>query len=530
MSFPFLREDPPEPDFVLDDWGIDSIDFKDAGCYVLSLELLAMRGRWLDFLAIAAYMTALVSLGLRFSRRQTSTERYFVAKRSIPGWAAGMSLLATLISSVTFIAYPGSAYDGDWSNLTPGLMVPVVLLLVGAYVIPFYRRTVGASCYEYFGKRFGYEARVYATIAYAAGHFSKMGLVFYLLALTVSGMTGWNTALLIVLVGFATVTYTLAGGIEAVVWADVVQGFVLWIGIAVCLGYLLFLPPGGPSAALAAAWHSGKISLGSSAFDLHKPTILVMSIYGFFYYLQRYTADQTVVQRYLVATSDRGALRGVALGSLLCVPVWTLFMLIGTLCWTFFYSVHEPLPAYITKADQVFPYFITTHIPPGLAGLFLAALFGAAMANISSDLNSLAAIAVQDYYAVWQPTAADRLRLRVAKIAVAISGSVCIAVALVLARSNGTALSLWYSIKRGGCGRPCRLVSARVLRAQGRPHRGPRGHRRKPRLHDLGDRYEISVAQLHDWGDRARDLAGRRLAVQHCSPHRPGRKRSASHG
>src|SRR5215469_14483120 len=105
-----------------------------------------MRGRYLDFATIAVYMAALVYLGIRFSRRQTSTERYFVAKRSIPGWAAGMSLLATLISSVTFIAYPGSAYAGDWSNLVPGLTVIFVMMLVGAFVIPFYRKTVGASC------------------------------------------------------------------------------------------------------------------------------------------------------------------------------------------------------------------------------------------------------------------------------------------------------------------------------------------------------------------------------------------------
>src|SRR5215469_12674946 len=143
--------------------------------------------RWLDPLVIAAYMATLIGLGLRFSRRQTSTERYFVAKRSIPGWAAGMSLLATLISSVTFIAYPGSAYASDWSNLVPGLTVIFVMMLIATVIIPFYRHAVGMSAYEYFGKRFGYGARVYSSIGYALGHFSKMGFVFYLLALTVSG-------------------------------------------------------------------------------------------------------------------------------------------------------------------------------------------------------------------------------------------------------------------------------------------------------------------------------------------------------
>ena len=146
---------------------------------------------------------------------------------------------------VTFIAYPGSAYAGDWSNLVPGLMTAPVLMLVAVVIIPFYRRAVGMSAYEYFGKRYGYPARVYSSIAFALGHFSKMGFVFYLLALTVTSMTGWETERVIVGVGVVTVCYTLIGGIEAVIWADVQQGFALWAGIAICIGYLLFAFPGG---------------------------------------------------------------------------------------------------------------------------------------------------------------------------------------------------------------------------------------------------------------------------------------------
>ena len=402
--------------------------------------------RWLDLVVIVAYMVTLILVGVRFSRRQTSTERYFVAKRSIPAWAMGLSLLATLISSVTFIAYPGSAYASDWSNLVPGLMVVFVLLLCATVIIPFFRHVVGMSAYEYFGKRFGYGARVYSSIGYALGHFSKMGFVFYLLALTVTSMTGWNTDRVILLVGAITVAYTLIGGIEAVIWADVMQGFVLWLGIVICLGYLFFLPPGGPSTIWHEAWASHKISLGSTAPDLHKPTILVLALYGFFYYLQRYTADQTVVQRYLVAKSDRAAIRGIAMGSLLCIPVWSLFMLIGTLSWAFYRVTGEKLPAYVAKSDQIFPYFITTHVPTGVAGLFMAALFGAAMANLSSDFNSLAAVGVEDYYRKLRPEATEKQRLRVAKVIVAICGSLCVVIATMLAHTNGSALSMWYTV------------------------------------------------------------------------------------
>jgi solute:Na+ symporter, SSS family len=402
--------------------------------------------RWLDVTVIAAYLATLAGIGLRFSRRQTSTERYFVARRSIPGWATGLSLLATLISSVTFIGYPGSAFAGDWSNLVPGLTVIVIMPVTAAVIIPFFRHHVRVSAYEYFGKRFGYPARVYGSIAYAATHLSKMGFVFYLLALTVSGMSGWNTDRVILAVGIVTVCYTLAGGIEAVIWADVLQGFVLWAGLLITLGYLLLLSGIGPSAMLHAAWSSGKIALGSPALNFSKPTFIVLAVYGLFYYFQRYAADQTIVQRYLAARSDRDASRGVVIGSLLCIPVWTLFMLAGTLCWVYFRASGERLPAYVAKADQAFPYFISTHIPPGLAGLFVAALFGAAMANLSSDLNALSAVGVEDYYRAIRPNSTDRQRLACAKFLVAAFGALCVAVATALAHTNGTALSMWYTV------------------------------------------------------------------------------------
>ena len=405
-----------------------------------------VTARLLDLAVIVVYVAALASFGIRYSKRQTCLDRYFVAKRTIPAWAMGLSLLATLISSVTFIAYPGSAYAGDWANLVPGFMVVIVLALVGLFIIPFFRQAVGVSAYEYFGKRFGNGVRIYSSLAFSATLFSKAGFVFYLLALTVSGMTHWDTHYIIFLIGTITTCYTLIGGMEAIIWADVLQGFVLWAGIFICLGFLLFLPPGGPTEALRLAWMSHKIRLGSMAPDLTRPTFLVLSLYGFFFYLQRYTADQTIVQRYLAAKSNTAALRGIALGAVLCIPVWALFMLIGTLCWSFYRLTHETLPSYITKPDEVFPYFIVTHLPTGLAGFFLAALFGAAMANLSSDLNSLAAVGTEDFYRLFRPSATEGERLRAAKVIVAFCGALCVAIAIALARTRGTALSLWYTV------------------------------------------------------------------------------------
>ncbi len=401
--------------------------------------------RWFDFAVVCVYVLGLTGIGLRFSRRQTTTERYFTAKRSVPFWAVGMSFLTAMITSVTFIAFPGAAYAKDWSLLIPGMLLLVVLALVGAVVIPFYRRTVGMSAFEYFGKRFGRPARIYASIAFTLAHLSKLGLVFYLLALTINSMTGWNMDQVILISGLLTMVYTLKGGFEAVVWTDVAQGIIIWAGIFICLGYLLFLPPGGPAAVFATAAANHKITFGSTAFDFSQPTVWVLITYGFFWYLQRYTTDQTLVQRYLSAKSDRDAIKGVALGAFLAVPVWALFTLIGTCVWTYYRLTGEVLPAYITKGDQAFPHFLSTHLPPGVAGLVMAALIGSAMCALSSDLNAFSSVGVEDIYRVMRPASTDKRRLQVAKYIVVGCGLLCIATALVLSHTQTGALSLWFS-------------------------------------------------------------------------------------
>lgn len=410
--------------------------------------------RWLDLLVIVVYMGAMLLIGRWFARRQTSTEAYFVARRSIPGWAMGVSIYATLITSITFIAYPGSAYAGNWSELTPGFMVIGTLILAGTVIIPFFRHAIGMSVYEYFEKRFGYGTRAYCAFAFAMGHFSKMGFVFYTLALTVSSMTGWNIYLVMVLTGAVTIYYTVIGGLEAVIWTDVIQGFVKVFGVIVCLGWLFANMPGGIGAALHLAADKHKFSLGNPAFNLaDKTSLWVMLAYGFFWYLQKYVADQTLVQRYLVAKTDREAVRGVALGALLCVPAWALFMLIGTLVWSYYQLAHETLPAFIDKPDKIFPYFLSTKIPPGLAGLFMAALFSAAMSMLSSDLNCLSVVGVEDYYRKLRPQSTDAHRLFVGKVIIGVCGVVAVLVAVIIAWKSDRVLSYWFttsSIVAGG--------------------------------------------------------------------------------
>ncbi|MGA2889509.1 MAG: sodium:solute symporter [Terracidiphilus sp.] len=399
-----------------------------------------------DILVIAAYLLTLVAIGVRVSRRQTTTDAYFVAGRSVPGWAAGFSLLATIITSVTFIAYPGAAYEGDWTLLVPGIMFVAVIAAIGPVVVPFFRQAVSMSVYEYFGKRFGPWVRMYASFAFATGHFAKMGFVFYLLALSVSGITGCHIAPLLIGLGAITVFYTFIGGLKAVIWTDVVQGFLLWTGVAVTIVLLLFSSHASPGAMLHLIAANHKTSLGSFNFDLSKPTFWTMAIYGLFFYLQKYTADQTVVQRYLAAKTDRSALRGISMGAWLCLPIWTAFMLIGSLLWAFYRLTNQALPAAITRSDQVFPYYMVTQMPVGVGGLFLAALFGAAMSMLASDLNCLGLILVEDFYSHFFPHHTDVQRLRFGKLSIILCGALAIATALRLSSTQASALALYYTV------------------------------------------------------------------------------------
>ncbi len=389
----------------------------------------------LDSVILAAYLLVILYIGFRSSRGKKDTQRYFAASSKIPAWAIGMSILASIISSVTFLAYPGTAYDKNWLLLVQGLMVPVILVAFIWFIVPIYRQSIGISAYEYFERRFSYASRLYASLAFSVLHFTKLGIVLYLPTLAVAQVTGIHQSYVIVVIGAATVLYTLIGGMESVIWTDVLQGFLLLAGGLAALGILLFKAPGGPSAILSSAWTNNKISFAPYDFNFSNRTFIVLVINGIFYALQKYATDQTIVQRFIVAKDDRSAIRATLFGGLLCVPAWALFMLIGSCLWAFYHNTHLPLPIdpethKAIAGDKVFPYFITTQLPSGITGLVLAALLAAAMATTSANLNCLSAVFVEDYYRRLRPDATDQRRLLLGKLFVGICGTLAIGVAL----------------------------------------------------------------------------------------------------
>lgn len=391
---------------------------------------------WIDYTIVILSVLLAIGVGMYFSRRQKSTDAYFAGGRNIPAWAIGMSIFATLISSVTFLAYPGAAYASNWILLVQGLMVPIVLIAMIGVIVPLFRRVVKLSTYEYFEKRFGFLARLYGSLAFILGHFSKMGTVFFLVGLAMSAFMGIDIYTIIIVLGIAITLLTLLGGIEAVIWMDVIQGFMLIIGGIICVIMLLFLPEGGPSTVFSVAKDFDKISFGPYDWDLTQLTFIVMALNGIFYAIQKYGTDQTIVQRYLTAKDDKSAKKAAYIGVFLSVPIWTIFMFIGTGLFVFYQTGGAELPEGI-KADAVFPHFIATQIPVGLTGLIIAALAAGAISSLDSDMNCLAAIGVEDFYARFKPQSTDKQRLRLGRILVVVSGVGAVGVAILYAYWGG---------------------------------------------------------------------------------------------
>lgn len=383
---------------------------------------------WIDYLIVIMSVVLAIGVGMYFAHRQKDTETYFAAGGNVPAWAIGMSIFATLISSVTFLAYPGAAYASNWILLVQGLMVPLVLVAIIGVIVPLFRKVIQLSTYEYFERRFGFFARFYSSLAFTLGHFSKMGTVFFLVGLALSTFLNTNIYFIIFFLGIAIIILTLMGGMEAIIWMDVIQGFMLIGGGLICIGLLLFMPEGGPGTVFSVANEYHKIDFGPYDWDLTQLTFWVMALNGIFYAIQKYGTDQTIVQRYLAAKDDRGAKKAAYIGVGLSVPIWTLFMFIGTGLFVFYHTTGYVLPEGI-KADAVFPHFIATQLPVGVKGLVIAALAAGAISSLDSDMNCLAAIAVQDYYVRFKPSSTDKQRLRLGRWVVVLSGVASIGIA-----------------------------------------------------------------------------------------------------
>jgi len=368
----------------------------------------------IDWVVLIVYFLAMMSMGPIFARRGRSTEGYFLGNRSFSGWLIGLSMFATSISSITFVAYPADAYKTAYLRFLPCLMLPLGVFLAALIFLPFFRRAQIVSAFEYLEGRFGPGTRLYAASAFIIAQLIRLSLILYLVSLLVYEMTHLNPYTCVLIGGVATSFYTVLGGIEAVIWTDFIQSFLLWAGGFVCLGVVIYNLDGGIAQIFSVAAADGKFMLGDLntatgqlerapwGFSLSQKTVVMLLLVGLANWLTEYSSNQNVIQKYCATKSEKEARKAIWICCLCSVPTWAFFMFLGTSLYVFFKVHPDPDAAAMLsgamKAEQILPYFVVRYLPVGLSGLVIAGVLAAAMSSLSSSINAISAVSVVDIY------------------------------------------------------------------------------------------------------------------------------------
>ena len=357
-----------------------------------------------DQVVLLVYLVGIVLFGCYFSRKNTDSQKFMDAGGSLPGWVVGLSLFGTYLSSISFLANPGKTYrptetpddpGGNWNPFVFSLSLPIAAWIACKWFVPFYRKTQSVSAYSHLGTRYGTWAKNYVIVCYILTQTVRAGAVLLLVAMAVNSITGYSIVTLIIGLGIAVIVYTLIGGIEAVIWTDVIQSIVLTIGIFVAIGFILAGMPQGPKQVFEIALENQKFSLGEFSGSLGEPTFWVILVYGLVINLQNFGIDQSYVQRYATARDEEAAKKSVWLACWLYLPISALLFFVGTALFSFYEAQPELLESGV-KSDQIFAYFISTRLPVGFVGLMIAAIMAAAMSSVDSSLNSCATLICKD--------------------------------------------------------------------------------------------------------------------------------------
>ncbi len=394
----------------------------------------------LDYTALGLYLGSLVAMGFFFSRRERSTEDFFLAGRRIPWWAAGLSIYGTQLSSISFIAIPAKVYATDWVYFLLQMTIIMVAFPVVWIYLPFFRRTNLTTAYEYLEQRFNVAVRLFASAAFVLYQFGRMAIVMFLPSIALSTVTGINVYFCILLMGVLATAYTVMGGIEAVIWTDVVQVFVLLGGALLSVGVILTQIDGGLGGLITLGQAHGKFHMFDWSWDFTTTAVWVVVVGNFFNNLIPYTSDQAVVQRYLTTRDEQAAARGIWTNAAMLLPSTLILFTLGTGLWAFYRARPELLNPNL-PADSIFPLFIAQQLPSGVSGLVIAGVFAASMSTLDSSLNSVATAITTDFYGRFRHAASDRRKLRLARWLTALLGVIATAASLVLATFNVG--SLW---------------------------------------------------------------------------------------
>ncbi len=404
--------------------------------------------RLLDLAIILCYLLGITWFGARFRRRQRTLKDYFLGGRAAPWWAIALSIVSAETSTLTIIGTPALSFAGNLGFLQVVLGYLVARLVIAALFLPHYFRGELYTAYELIGRRFGPRARKLTAGTFLVLRSLAEGVRVFAISIVVSVVLGTGELASIVLIVCLTLFYTFEGGMTAVIWTDVVQMVLYVAGALVSFAVLLGQVPGGWEQVWSMAGAAGKLQVFDFRFALtgeffaRTYSFWAGLVGGCFLTTASHGTEQLLVQRLLAARSQRES-RAALLASWVVIFVqFTLFLLIGLGLYALYTLTHTAPPQ---PSDRIYPEFVWRSLPPGAAGLVVAAILAAAMSNLSAALNSLASTSVIDFY---QPLAAGRGEthyLRVARGATVIWGAVLLAIGY-LARQWGSVLEAGLSI------------------------------------------------------------------------------------
>ena len=416
----------------------------------------------LDLIIIFGYLVGIVLFGTWFSRKQKTTSDYFLGDRSVPWWAVAFSIVATETSTITFISVPGIAFSrgGNFQFLQLVFGYLLGRIVISILFIPSYFRGELLTVYQLLDRRFGGKIKVLAASLFVVMRNIADGIRLLLTAIVLAAVyTAFQpsanvdaiTVASIVLIGVAMIIFTYFGGMEAVIWVEVIQLGIYIAGAIAAAVVLIGAIDGGFGAASALATQYNKFSLFDFTLDFTKTfTFWSGLIGGCFLTMSTHGTDQYLVQRYLCTDRPRRAVTALLTSGAIVLAQFIGFLFIGVLLFAFYQPFADP--GYATAAsaafpftggDRVFPDFITKHLPSGLSGLVVAAIFAAAM---SSSLNSIAATAVNDLYRPLRSGLSDKHYLKVSHLLTLVWGVVQIGVALGVRHQGRSALDQALSI------------------------------------------------------------------------------------
>lgn len=428
---------------------------------------------WIDLSVIILYLTAMLAVGFWFSRKNKNAEQFTKASGSIPGWAVGISLYATFLSSNTFLGVPGKAFGADWNAFVFSLSMPFAAWVAVKYFVPFYRNSGEVSAYSHLEDRFGPWARTYTMVCFLLTQLARMGSIFFGIALSLQALTGYSMVSIMLVMGVCILVYTVLGGIEAVIWTEVFQATLLTFGAGLVLYLILKNMDGGLQQVIDVGRRDQKFSLGTFRPEFTGPGFWVIFLYGFFINLNNFGMDQNYVQRYHTATSEKEAAKSVWLCVKMYLPISLLFFIIGSCLYVYYLDrpeltqvlkmqaaaellpsgagtlAVEELASRLQPADygdKVMPHFMATKLPVGIAGLVISGILAAAMSTISSGMNASATVFTEDIYKRYiRPRSNNTQVLRVLLLSTGFFGLAGMATGVSMIGAQSI-LDLWWQL------------------------------------------------------------------------------------